>query len=332
MASIRKRGATWQARVWHSERGNYTKSFPRKSLAVAWARSIEAGFQLPKQIEYPPLVVLIERYRKTVTPKKKGAEREDRRLAWWARSVYAGLPADQITSSMMSQWRDKKLESRGPNTVLLDLYALSNVYKHAQRDWGYEQLKNPIAPISKPSPSRGRSRRLLEGEFELVLEAIPNPQMRNLAQLCLFTGMRLSEAMRLQWADVDLERCVALLRDTKNGYSRTIPLSADAVSLLRSMQKSGVTLFYGLKDQSKKWSEGVRRARKRWVAANPQDDSNYLVDLRFHDLRHEATSQFFEKGLNVIEVSSITGHRDLSMLKRYTHLKAEDLAEKLNAA
>ena len=149
MASIRKRGATWQARVWHSERGSYTKSFPKKSLAVAWARSIEAGFQLPKQIEYPPLVVLIERYRKTVTPKKKGAEREDRRLAWWARSEYASLPADQLTSSMMSEWRDKKLESRGPNTVLLDLYALSNVYKQAQRDWGYEQLKNPIAPISK---------------------------------------------------------------------------------------------------------------------------------------------------------------------------------------
>ena len=54
-----------------------------------------------------------------------------------------------------------------------------------------------------------------------------------------------------------------------------------------------------------------------------------IIDLRFHDLRHEATSRFFEKGLNVMEVAAITGHKDLRMLQRYTHLRAEDLARKL---
>ncbi|MGB5198972.1 MAG: tyrosine-type recombinase/integrase [Sedimenticolaceae bacterium] len=46
-------------------------------------------------------------------------------------------------------------------------------------------------------------------------------------------------------------------------------------------------------------------------------------------MRHEATTRLFEKGLNIMEVASITGHKDLSMLRRYTHLKAEDLAQKL---
>ena len=54
-----------------------------------------------------------------------------------------------------------------------------------------------------------------------------------------------------------------------------------------------------------------------------------IEDLRFHDLRHEATSRFFEMGLNVMEVASITGHKDLRMLQRYTHLRAEDLARRL---
>ena len=54
-----------------------------------------------------------------------------------------------------------------------------------------------------------------------------------------------------------------------------------------------------------------------------------FIDLRFHDLRHEATSRFFEKGLNVMEVAAITGQKDLRMLQRYTHLRAEDLAKKL---
>ena len=54
-----------------------------------------------------------------------------------------------------------------------------------------------------------------------------------------------------------------------------------------------------------------------------------IKNLRLHDLRHEATTRFFELGLNIMEVSTITGHKDLKMLKRYTHLKAEDLALKL---
>ena len=54
-----------------------------------------------------------------------------------------------------------------------------------------------------------------------------------------------------------------------------------------------------------------------------------ISGLRFHDLRHEATSRLFEKGLNVMEVAAITGHKTLDMLKRYTHLRAEDLAKKL---
>jgi len=60
-----------------------------------------------------------------------------------------------------------------------------------------------------------------------------------------------------------------------------------------------------------------------------EPDPGFLVDLTFHDLRHEATSRLFEKGLNPMQVAVITGHKTLQMLKRYFHLKAEDLAEML---
>ena len=58
-------------------------------------------------------------------------------------------------------------------------------------------------------------------------------------------------------------------------------------------------------------------------------DPDIFIDLTFHDLRHEATSRFFEKGFNVMEVAAITGHKTLQMLKRYTHLKAEELAQRM---
>ncbi len=55
-----------------------------------------------------------------------------------------------------------------------------------------------------------------------------------------------------------------------------------------------------------------------------------IEGLTFHDLRHEATSRLFEKqGFNAMEVSSITGHKSMQMLKRYTHLRAEDLAKRM---
>ena len=80
----------------------------------------------------------------------------------------------------------------------------------------------------------------------------------------------------------------------------------------------------------------TRAEAKQWVhAIEVEMDKGVFVsragieNLRFHDLRHEATTRLFEKGLNIMEVASITGHKDLRMLRRYTHLKAEDLAKKL---
>jgi integrase len=63
-----------------------------------------------------------------------------------------------------------------------------------------------------------------------------------------------------------------------------------------------------------------------WNRATRRAD---ITGLRFHDLRHEATTRLFEKGLGMMEVAAITGHKDLRMLQRYVQLRPEDLARKL---
>ncbi len=65
------------------------------------------------------------------------------------------------------------------------------------------------------------------------------------------------------------------------------------------------------------------------MAESQPPSGRWLVGIRLHDLRHEATSRFFEKGLSVMEVTTITGHKTMEMLKRYTHLRAQDVALKL---
>lgn len=130
--------------------------------------------------------------------------------------------------------------------------------------------------------------------------------------------MRRGEILGLQWSNVNLERRVALLAVTKNGESRGLPLSSRAVAILRALPVSPNDRVFGdlTKEALKEsFKHAVRRAG--------------IAGLRLHDLRHEATSRFFEKGLNVMEVASVTGHKTLQMLKRYTHLNVVDLAARL---
>jgi integrase len=150
------------------------------------------------------------------------------------------------------------------------------------------------------------------------------PWLAPLVRLALATAMRQGELIGLEWKNVDLERKVAKLLDTKNGEARNVPLSTEAVKALEDMSPA---------------SDGVVPLRSGPMFAADSDQVVYefrqackkagIVGLRFHDLRHEATSRLFEKGLNPMEAASVTGHKTLQMLKRYTNLRAEDLAKKL---
>ena len=151
-----------------------------------------------------------------------------------------------------------------------------------------------------------------------VFEVARNYWLLPLVQLALETAMRQGELLRLRWEHIDLNHRTAHLPDTKNGEARTVPLSSTPVAVLRTLPRAlHGDIFPSVTTEAVKRSY-MRATRRAGI-----------VDLRFHDLRHEATTRLFEKGLNIMEVASITGHKDLRMLRRYTHLKAEDLARKL---
>ena len=115
-----------------------------------------------------------------------------------------------------------------------------------------------------------------------------------------------------------LTRYIAFLPLTKNGSSREVPLSTKAAQVLaRQRQRNDTPSPFPVT------ANGFRLAWERLRSRAG------LSDLRFHDLRHEAISRFFELGLNIPEVAVISGHKDPRMLFRYTHLKAEELARKL---
>ena len=147
--------------------------------------------------------------------------------------------------------------------------------------------------------------------------------------------MRRGELAGMTWDMVDLRKRTVTLLETKNGEKRVVPLSTEAVRVLSGLARRIDGEVWGMEPDSitQAFLRALSRARKAYEKEceekKEKPDPAFLVDLTFHDLRHEATSRFFEKGLNPMQVAAITGHKTLQMLKRYTHLKAEDLAELL---
>ncbi|MEC5159868.1 MULTISPECIES: site-specific integrase [unclassified Janthinobacterium] len=187
-------------------------------------------------------------------------------------------------------------------------------------DWGIALPGGlPTAQVRKPAKPRGRDRRVTTAEIVKILDATESSELRTIVTLAVETGMRRNELASLIWEEIDLKKQIAHLPKTKTDVPRTVPLSKAAIKALKSFGTKKNGRVFALQ------AESMSQAFERACATHRAD----IAGLRFHDLRHEATSRLFEKGLNVMEVAAITGHKTLDMLKRYTHLRAEDLAKKL---
>lgn len=331
MATIRKRNGKWQVQVRRKGCPTQTRSFSSKADAQAWARQTEADADrrgMPinlRVLDSMTVGDLIARYRDTVTPAKRGAIRETVALNLFLRHRLAKLSLTALTSAQVAQYRDERLERVKPSSFNRELAIYRHAFEVARRDWNIPLPSNPFAQIGKPKTCDARSRRLQPGEWEKLQAACQrsrNPFIRDMVEFALETAMRRGEVLNVRWRDVDPTKRILRIPMTKNGHPRTIPLTHRALEILIS-QRSGHTTAV---DRVFPTTEDAIKMAWRRVMSRTN-----LSDFRYHDLRHEAISRFFELGLSVPEVAHISGHRDLRMLGRYTHLRAEDIARKLAA-
>lgn len=332
MANFRKRkSGHWQVQVRKKGYPTQTKSFRSKAAGAQWVRSIEYEmdqglFMSRNEAESTTLGELLGRYLRECTPHKKGAGPEACRIRALVRHPLAKRFIASIRGVDIARYRDERLQNITPGSLRRELTILSQIFELSRKEWGIF-VHNPVRDIKLPAENSARNRRLQDGldgtdseETKLfaACRKCRNPYLLPIVKLALETAMRQSELVRMHWHHIDLKRRTVLLPVTKNGNSRTVPLSNNAVAVLAALPR-GIKgdVFPGVTTESikKAFIRATRRAG--------------IEDLHFHDLRHEATTRFFEQGLNIMEVSSITGHKDLQMLRRYTHLRAEDLAKKL---
>lgn len=273
-----------------------------------------------------------ERYEKEITPHKKGAEVEKGFIRKINRHRIAQQSIYQITGDDVIAFLDNLQRSgSGPQagkaltgeTKRKYASLISNLYEVARRQWRIA-VTNPVRDISLPPPCKKRKRRLEEGEEDRLFAALKtsrNPAMLTLVKLAIETAMRQGELLKMHWDDIELQsdHGTVYLHDTKNGDDRVVPLSDRAVTLIRQLPRptGGGPVFPFTKNTVRTaWDFACKRAE--------------ISGLRFHDLRHEATSRLFELGLDRVEAASVTGHKTLQMLKDYTHLRAAKLAQKIN--
>lgn len=272
----------------------------------------------------------LEIYKNKVSILKKGLTQEKYRIQKISNSFIGSMAVNEITSVNIATYRDERLVELNPRnkkplspaTVRLEMSLLSNFFDIARIEWGFCE-NNPVKNVRKPKTPPGRDRRLTPREDRLIqryCHAHSNHDLLSIFVFAVETAMRQGEILKLRWEDVNFSQRVAILYDTKNGSRRDVPLSLLARDML---------LRLGAKPQGRIFSYTSNGLKSSWrFMLNKLD----IEDLHFHDLRHEAVSRLFEKGtLDMMEIAAISGHKSLAMLKRYTHLKAQNLVRKLEA-
>lgn len=332
MATIRKKGdLQWHVQIRKKGFPHTTKTFNTKVEADAWAavkesEMVRGVFVNTSDAEKNSVGYIIDRFTKefapfhyTVRPDKKEAWRFQCAKLKNSLSQYSLAALDQ---KLVAKYRDDRLKVVSASTVRKELYMLSKVLGFCETEACISLPRgNPVAKIRLPAEGKSRERRLDEEEqkrFEVECKKSRNIYLWPAVQLAIALGARQGEMLNLQWKDVDWKRNIALLRDTKNGDDRAVPLSPNAMVILHGLPRSlnGKVLPVQRMTLYHVFCAAVLRAK--------------IKDFTFHDLRHEALSQLAERGdMTVLELAAVSGHKTLQMLKRYTHLQAEKLAAKL---
>ncbi len=326
MASIYKHHSNkWVAAVRRKGFPTSTRTFNRFADAKRWASEAEVALhRIRTEGEKHSLHEAIERFESEVVPNYK-SQRTARWMLNLLKRRISNLELDDINPSTIAEYRDNRLsEQVAGASVNKELNILSRLFDYCIREWQWLESNNPVKQIKRPSNNKHRDRRPTARELQLIEEdsfRTGNTATWSMVVLAVETGMRQSELLNLDIIHVHLSQRFVHLPETKNGHRRDVPLSTKAIDILNNQIENRTT---GKVFNNWNTADGFRSSWKRCCKRTS------ITDLRFHDLRHEAASRLFERGLNQFQVAAITGHRSLQSLQRYTHLKATDLARLLD--
>lgn len=324
MASIRKHGDRWRAEVFRNGR-RASKVLRTKRAAQDWAARQE--YLMGEAGPDRPSLTLGEAARKyevEIMP-RKAARWNSRGSELYALRLVSGddlakKPVAEITPADLAAWRDRRLQTVSPASAQRYLNTLSSILTACEKDWGLIDA-NPMRKVRRPPAAPARNRRPTPDEIERLSVAGADLQTAmgraHIAFIfAIETGMRAGEIAGLTAEMVDTERRVAHLPRTKNGETRDVPLSKEAIRLLGTLPEADPLFGF---------SSGPLLSNNWYMLKKKA-----AVDgLNFHDSRHEAVTRLSKK-LDVLALARMIGHKNIRELMTYYNETAEELAARLD--
>ena len=332
-----KRGPRYTAQIrtqGHSE----SKTFSTKTAAKDWAKKREVELKEKPHLagsesQKHTLADAIDRYIRDYLPDKSASQQRNQiqQLGWWKHRL-GHLKLSQVHPPLLVEARDELKRQVSAATVNRYLAALGIVLSTAAREWFWIE-SSPVASVSRLKEPQGRTRYLSDSgedsELARLLEACrisESPYLYTAVLLALTTGGRQQEVLGLEWRDIDFEARTVTFRRTKNTDIRTVGLADEVAELLKPRRGVGTALVFPAPSDPKRPDRPPTPIDLRSAFETALRRAG-IQDFRWHDLRHTAASILAMEGVSAVELAGVLGHRTLAMVKRYSHLSPEHVAQ-----
>ena len=334
MATIRKRGGQYHVQIRRKKFPTQTKSFTSKASAAAWAVGIEASMNNGSWIDtraqdshiidhiIDQLIYSYTRFGLEVCGPKLGQLNMLKRH-------FQGQSIHDLTADDILDFAADRRKEVTASTLQYQIYYFKQALTHSRIRTEVDAIAIAITELKKKKIIMGseeRDRRLEKGEYELLMGAVGPHRSRYLAaaiDIAIESGMRQGEIHALKWSMIDFDKgLITLWRKNKHAEGgkkkAKIPLLKGVrEALLRHQNVLGKDNVLFKVQCAASISDAFAKLRKKVG----------IHDLHFQDLRHEAISRLFERGMSVAQVRLISGHSSLDQLSRYVNLRAEDLVD-----
>jgi integrase len=326
MASIYKRNGKWRVEIRKIGSKGIHKSFIVKDEAIRFAREtevkIEQGlYQDLTLAKTTTLKDVLAQYRDRVSINKKGYDQERYKINKIIRSDIADKTLFQLTSIVLFEFIEQQKKLYTASTVNKSITIVNLALNFAERFLGISLNKNPLKFIKRLKESQFIGQVIESHEEVLLLKHAEFSKLYWLKVAIILgidCGLRRGEILKLKAEDINFKNNTAVLKDTKNGETREIGLSSRAIQELKKLPVSIDGKIFPCK-RSDTFTFYYRQLQ-RWSG----------VKKRFHDTRHTFASRKTTQGWSITEIAAQGGWKQLQVLKRYTHIKAEYLAKKMN--
>lgn len=306
-----------------------SKTFETRARAAAWMKAREVELAKVGEIErankpVPTLADAIDKY--LIEARKEPGRTKRQVLNTFKDYPIAGMACDQIESDHIVSFATELGKKVTPATVKNYLSHLAAIYAVARPAWRYpldRAVMDDAWVVTKRlglvGRGKERQRRPTMGELDLLMTHFmgrsihwkQSSAMHKIIAFAIFSTRRLEEITLLRWSDFDQDRI--LVRDMKHpddkeGNHVWVELLPEAVKIIESMPKVDLHIFpYNTRSLSSSMTRTCAYLK--------------IIDLHFHDLRHDGISRLFEMGRTIPQVASVSGHRSWQSLKRYTHIR-----------